>query len=113
MDQVNVSPRNRRLSARRHPRGRCKVTCHRGQFDLGPNLARALLDVSETGVRLVLGTDLPRRQAVLVSLEGQGHHRPVRIPGVITWSVPTAEGTFCVGVKFDKRLPYADFVRLT
>jgi hypothetical protein len=45
---------NRRASRRLRPRGKVKVTCRKGTLDLGPNVAVGLLDVSETGCRVML-----------------------------------------------------------
>ncbi len=46
--------RNRRLAQRRPAKHRVKIVCRRGALDLGPNLAVSLLDVSETGARLIV-----------------------------------------------------------
>src|SRR5256885_2178544 len=46
--------KNRRANPRRAPKGSTRVTCRRGSLGLGPNLALSLLDVSETGARLLV-----------------------------------------------------------
>ena len=35
-------------------RGRIRISCYKGTLDLGANLAMSLLDVSESGIRLLL-----------------------------------------------------------
>ena len=56
---------------------------------------------------------LEERHEVQVTLAGQGVQRPIKLPGDVIWCVATAEGTFCVGVRFQRRLTYADLQRLT
>jgi Tfp pilus assembly protein PilZ len=77
------------------------------------NLAVALLDVSETGVRLVLREPLERGQDVEITLLGLGHLRPVKVLGSVVWCVATDNQQHCVGVQFNHRLKYADFQHLT
>jgi hypothetical protein len=104
--------RNRRLSPRRLPKVRVRVVCRKGCFDLGQNVAVSLLDVSEEGARLVLKELLPVKQEVTVGLQGPNHRTPVSRVGTIVWSVPTAESGYCVGISFQKRLPYCDLLNL-
>jgi hypothetical protein len=86
-------------------------------MDLGVNLGVALLQVSETGALLVLRAALEPRQEVTLLLEGRGHLRPVRIPGIVVWCSPAPDdpssGTFRVGVEFQKRLPWADLMHIS
>jgi hypothetical protein len=39
--------------------------------------------------------------------------RPIKLLATVVWCRPTAEGTFCAGARFQKRLPYADFQAVT
>ena len=105
--------RNRRLSRRRPAKSRVKVVCRRGALDLGPDLAVALLDLAETGARLVVKDALLPGREVSLSLAGQSTLRPIPRVGNVAWCVPAADGTFCVGVSFQKRLPYRDFLELS
>jgi hypothetical protein len=97
---------------RRPVKGRVKVTCRKGGLDLGPDLTVATLNVSETGVRLLLMAGLPRGQEVTLNLQGQDQLRPVRVLGNVAWCQPEGE-QWHVGVEFQKRLKYPDFLRLT
>ena len=63
---------NRRNSPRRQPKRTSRALCVTGKFGLGPNVAVALLDVSETGIRLVLKTALVPGHDVEVGLEAIG-----------------------------------------
>ena len=69
------SPRpDHRLCRRRPARGRVRVVCQKGAMGLGVNLAVALLDVSESGARLILSGPLQRGQEVSLTLEvGRAH----------------------------------------
>jgi hypothetical protein len=71
--------------------------------DLRPDVALALLDLSENGVRLVTREALAPVQRVFLVLEGPGG-RPARRQGTVAWSVAAADGTYCVGVKLLRRL---------
>jgi hypothetical protein len=82
-------------------------------MELGPNLALSLLDLSQSGVRLVLNAELPKGQEVSIALESPAVPRGLKRSGVVMWSVPAADGTFCVGVQFHKWLDYADLQRLS
>jgi hypothetical protein len=100
------APRRR---ARRAPaKTNAKVTCRRGTLGLGPNLAGGVLDLSETGIRLVVREDLPPGLEIEVGLEGLGHPRPLRLTARVVWSVATADGRYCIGAEFRRRLTYAD-----
>jgi hypothetical protein len=99
---------NRRTSSRKPPRGRVRLSCYRGATDLGVNLALALMEVSETGVRLALQAALDPGQEVTLLLEGQGHSRPVRIQGNVIWCTPRPEGGFLTGIRFQKYLAWPD-----
>jgi hypothetical protein len=109
---MDTATKNRRAARRFPPRGKVKVTCHRGSSDLGASLAIGLLDVSESGARLLVRTALERDQEVSLTLEGMGHLRPLKITGRIVWCLPTATGQFCVGTRFDKFLPYRELTKI-
>ena len=74
---------------------------------LGPNLALTLLDVSETGARLVVKEPITRGQEIELGLLAPGCVREYALSGVIVWAVATASGAHCVGVQFQKRLSYS------
>ena len=113
MNPPEPSMRNRRLAKRRPPKRSTKITCRKGALGIGPNLALSLLDVSETGIRLVVKEDLKVRQEVEIGLLGIGHQRPIQIMGDVVWCVPAADGNHCLGVKFQRFLSYTDLQQLT
>jgi hypothetical protein len=108
MGQLQPVSKNRRVSIRRKPRG-ARVSCRKGAFGVGPDLTLKVLDLSETGVRLLVKTALGERQEVELGLLGLGHQRPLKLIGDVVWCVEAGDGGHCVGVRFQRRLPYGDF----
>jgi hypothetical protein len=97
-----------RSSPRFVPHVRSKVTCYTGPCGLGMNVARALLDVSQTGARLLVTQELTAGREVEVGLLGAGQTRRTIRAAHVVWCVATAEGGFCVGLRFQKPLAEAD-----
>lgn len=104
---------NKRLSRRRVAKTSIRATLRLGGLDMGPNVGRSLVDLSESGARVTVHAALEPKQEVSLSMEGQSHSRPVVRVGRVIWCRPADEGAFLVGVAFDKRLPYAAFLELT
>lgn len=105
--------RNRRLSMRRLTKRKVRVACRKGTLDLGHNLADKVIDVSETGIRLVLRVALEVDQEVTVAMEGIGHRRPIMRLGKVVWCRPDGQDTYQVGIHFEKSLPYRDVLELS
>jgi hypothetical protein len=99
---------NRRRMRRQPSKGAVKVRCQTGTMGLGANLARKLLDVSTDGARLVVAAALESGQEVTLSLEAPWHARPITRTGRIRWCAALADGSWCVGVHFDKTLAYRE-----
>jgi hypothetical protein len=106
MSQISLGM-NRRSATRHRPRGGSKVSCATGKFGLGPNVAVSVLDVSETGIRLIVKVPLPVGGEVEVGLEAPADRRPTPVPAEVAWCLPTADGNFCVGARFARTLKYA------
>lgn len=108
MAQPNNTPTSRtnRRRARRLPaKNSTKVCCFPNSMGLGTNIASTVLDLSETGIRLLVTIELKVGQEVEVALEGVFSGNAKRI-AVVVWVVPAADGTFCVGAQFQKALPF-------
>jgi hypothetical protein len=45
-------------------------------------------------------------------LDLEGREQPLGRTGVVSWVVPTAEDTYCAGVRFAKQLSLEEFARL-
>jgi hypothetical protein len=99
---------NRRTSPRRKPRGFVKLECRKGSMGLGFNLANVLLDVSETGARLVVNHELTTSQEVEVVFSGYGLSGPIKRLANLRWLLKLDDGKFCIGVEFQKRLDFRD-----
>jgi hypothetical protein len=112
MSATNTAAANRRGSRRLPSRNKVRVTCRKGDMDLGPNLAVSLLDASQTGVRLALKTPLDMGQIVSLTLDAPSGSRPARGVGKIVWAVPAADGTCLVGVRLHKPLTYNELALL-
>jgi PilZ domain-containing protein len=107
------SNKNRRVSIRRTPKGKPRITCVKGSLGLGRNIGEAVLDLSETGIRFIVSIPLEKRQEIEVTLQGQAQPQAVKLMAEVVWCVATADKRYCVGARFQKYLSYADFGRLT
>jgi hypothetical protein len=103
---------NRRNSQRRRPRSSVKVECRKGACGLGPNLAVSALDLSDTGVRLVLSKPLDLLSEVETIISGYGMRDPIKRLANVRWQLKLENGQFCTGVEFQKRLVYRDWQNL-
>jgi hypothetical protein len=104
---------NRRASRRSALRGTIKVECRKGSLGLGPNLVLYPLDISETGVRVVLKVELKRGQEVEVLLTGGGSPRPMKKRATVIWSLPTEADAYVTGIRFDGYVPFAELQGIT
>jgi hypothetical protein len=111
MNQQPQARPDQRRSRRKSPKGSTRVRCYKGPMGLGPNLGVAVLDVSETGVRLVVKADLPPGQEIEVNFDNVAA-RPIKMLAEVIWSMPTTNGNFCVGASFHKPIGYGDLLAL-
>jgi len=110
MEKNVASPQsNRRRSQRRKPRTSVKLQCRKGSLGLGPNVAVSALDLSASGVRLIVTQTLDTMAEVEVVIDGYGMKQPVKRVGIVRWQVEMASGQFCVGVEFQKQIEYRDW----
>jgi hypothetical protein len=112
MNEAAATIHNRRLCVRRPSKRTVKSTCRKGLFDFGTNLALTILDVSESGICMLVKERLDHNQQVTFTLEGVSHRRPLRHTARVIWCMETADQKFCVGCRFDKRLPWAEMGKL-
>ena len=108
MNQTSTDLANRRVERRRRPRTGVRVTCLKGVLGLGTNLAVAVLDASETGIRILARAPLEKGQEIEISVVGPGRGRPHVHAADVVWCVPAADNNYCVGAHFHERLSYAN-----
>ena len=104
----SVSQMNRRSARRQQPRGFVKIECRKGALGMGPNIAVAFLDLSDGGVRLITKDALGPNEEAEVVLSGYGMREAIKRVGKVCWAVALENGTYCIGLHFQKRLPYRD-----
>src|SRR5207248_10408801 len=83
--------KNRRGVTRRAPKRSTRVTCRRGSLGMGPNIGLSLLDVSETGARLLVKESLAPGEKIELGLLAPARMREHVLPGVVAWGVETAD----------------------
>jgi hypothetical protein len=113
MSQKSAPRLERRVSRRRSPKGWTKAVCRKGSFDLGTKINLGILDLAETGVRILTSERLETNQEVSITLGTPAHLRPIRVLGHVVWCIETLENTYCVGIRFKKRLPYPEVNKLS
>ena len=117
MTEPNLPPEpkkpNKRRSRRCAARGTTRLRVYRNALGLGPNIASTLLDLSETGLRVVLKESATVEQEVEVNLESTATGRMTKTTAIVVWVIPSSEGGFVVGLHFQKALGYSDLQALT
>jgi hypothetical protein len=99
--------KEKRRARRKSPKNGTLPKAFRNALGLGPNIAVSILDLSESGVRLVLKEPLKVNAEFEVAIENVTGRR-VKLIGRVVWSLELADGRFCVGVCFQKNLTYAE-----
>jgi PilZ domain len=113
MTQKSEPRLERRLAGRRRPKSWTKAKCRKGSLDLGSEINLGILDLAETGVRILASERLENDQEVTITLGTPTHLRPLRVVGRVVWCVETLDNTYCVGIRFRTRLPYPDMTKLS
>jgi hypothetical protein len=101
-----------RLTRRRQARPGARVEYRRGLLGLGRDLAMALVDVSEDGLRLRLREQVkPGDEAeLLISRPGGG--KVMKAEAEVRWCSAAGDGTFLTGVRLRRRLAYRELTDL-
>jgi hypothetical protein len=76
---------------------------------LGANLALGVLDISQTGVRLVVKAPLEKGQEIELNLFITGVSRSFKGLAEVAWCFTRADGSYIVGARFRHPIPYGDF----
>ncbi len=113
-DPVKPAPKpNKRLSRRSAAKGTARVRVYRTALGLGPNIALSLLDLSETGLRVVLKEFIDPGREVEVNLESTATGRTLKTTATVMWIVPAADPTFIVGLRLLKAISHSDLMTLS
>jgi len=100
---------NRRQSPRRKVRTTVRLECRKGSYGLGTNITQSVLDLSDTGVRLIVRQELTLLGELEVLISSYGISPSIKRVATVRWQVKLEDGTFCVGIEFQKRLQYRDW----
>jgi len=101
-------PRSNRRQARRlPPRRATQVTCVASDTS-GPDLLLSVLDLSQTGIRMVLKNPLGPGDALELTLETALLPQPLSVKAETMWSLPISDGRYCVGARFLQALTCAE-----
>src|SRR5262249_7171209 len=106
-------PDERRGSSRKLPKPAVKATLHAGAVGEAPDLAIALLDLSQSGACFATLDSMRPRQEVEVTLRGFAHPRPIRLPAEVVWCMQAPSGTYVLAVAFAQRLSPEEWHKLT
>jgi PilZ domain len=103
---------NRRRSLRRKPRTSVKIECRKGAHGLGANVARHVLDVSDSGIRLVVSQEFTLLSEVEIIINGYGMKAAIKRLATVRWQLKLENGLYCTGVEFQKHISYRDWQNL-
>ena len=101
-----ASRKNTRRSRRQTAKSGTKLRAYRNPLGLGPNIGLRTLDISETGLRLILKEELPVGHSFEVEIEGPSM-KPFKAVAILHWILKAEDGTFIAGASFDKALAYS------
>ncbi len=100
MNEPTSAGSERRRSRRQHPKPSTEVACRPDTLHVGANLALSVLDISADGIRMIVKAALGKGQKIEVDLEGIGYCRAIQLAAEVVWSLPTADGNWCIGAEF-------------
>jgi hypothetical protein len=103
---------NRRSSVRFGLSNLARLECRKGAFGFGPNLLVRTLDISETGVRVVVKAALETGNPVEIVVSGTGMSRPQKRVAKVVWVLRLDDGNCCAGLHFDRPLAFRDVLRV-
>jgi len=112
VEQPRTGIGNRRAAIRRKPKS-IQVRCRRGWMGVGPDIALTLRSISETGALLLVTDALKPAEEVELEFDASFFPKPLRVRANVVRAKIVPGNVYCVGVKFQQRISYADFNRLT
>jgi hypothetical protein len=103
---MNSARKNKthRGSPRRSASAQVRVTCQKKGTEAGTGIVTAALDLSETGARLLVPMRLEPGEEIVLGIEGPAYETPLKLPGVVVWSIEVARGRYAVGVRLESQI---------
>ena len=100
---------DRRIVRRKALKKGVAITVRKGTMGLGPNLAAGGEELSLDGVQLRVKCEMKKGDEVEIGLTGIGKSKPMVFIADVRWCREDEETeSFYIGVKFRRRLAYAD-----
>lgn len=113
MLQDRTETAERRIVRRRPLKKGVGLTVRKGTMGLGPNLAAGGVELSDDGMQVKVKSELKEGDEVEIGLVGIGRSKPMTLIADVRWCRPDDEGDlFLLGIKFRRRLLYADISQL-
>ena len=106
--KTTSSATNRRASRRVEVRDSIRIECRKGTLGLGRNILKATIDVSESGIRVVVSEPLIKNDEAELCFQNMQVGHSVKRHARVIWSVTAEEGSCCAGLHFDKPLSYTE-----
>jgi len=103
---------NRRSSVRKRPKGWLKVDCRR-RGSLGPSVADVVWDVSQTGLCLVMTSEMKPGQELELQITSSSLTQVLKLIGKIIWIDALDNNKYSAGIRFEETLPYQQITQLT
>ena len=114
MDEFNYKKINHRRCKRHSASSKIRVTCHqKGAHERGPNLTAVVLDLSETGARLLVTVPLLVGEEVVLGMERPVDHRLLTRHGTVVWTFQVRRDGYAVGVRLLEPLGADDLMQVT
>ena len=94
-------------------RAKCKVECRKGAAGSSSNIGEGLLDLSEKGAKVIVKEAVDAGRTVELRMFPRGEIKPIVVLGKVVRCEALGNGSFSLGVKFDKHIQFSDLRRLT
>jgi two-component system OmpR family response regulator len=111
--ESELGVKNRRTCPRRTAKAEVDVTCTTSPPAHERNLAWTILDISESGLGLLMKTPLNIGAEVSVRLRTPSSSRAVVRAGRVVWSAPATAQSYGVGVRLEERMADPEIHQLT
>lgn len=103
-DSIHVA--ERRVLIRSPLSASARVECRRGVQGLGPDLVVDALNISETGIRLLLREAVVCGEEIRLQLRADDLPEAIVRLGKVVWSLELpADGYYYAGLQFDRPVP--------